>query len=334
MMSIRLAIVVVVALSTFTMVLGAETKDSEPWVKCETTKGPLAIEMRPDWAPLGVERFLQLVDDKYFDGAPFFRAVDNFLTQFGIAADPALTKKWKSKEALKDDPKRPDLDEGVLANGKFPKYGLAFAGSGPNSRSTELFITKAVGVVGTMPWETQLGNVISGTEAIDGLYTGYGDVAAFNPKGVDQRQLEEGGSGYIQKNFPKLDLFKTCVLTDIAKKYLSEPDSRAPIPPVPVKATIVIKNQSQKAVDLFWIVPDEIRKKHPDAPEFHPVGRLATGGQEEHVSTVGHRFAVKAQEKGQAPKPENPTLIEFLVSADQKDYVYLGDEDEGEKIEL
>ena len=93
--------------------------------------GDVVIETRPDWAPLGVNRFHQLVDDHYYDSAKFFRVVDNFVVQFGIAADP----KKKRTDQIKDDP--------VLTTNA--RGTLTFATSGPNTRGTQLFINTRKG---------------------------------------------------------------------------------------------------------------------------------------------------------------------------------------------
>jgi glutathione peroxidase len=42
-------------------------------VNCETTKGPLKIVVNPSWAPLGARRFLELVDDGFFNDHPLYR---------------------------------------------------------------------------------------------------------------------------------------------------------------------------------------------------------------------------------------------------------------------
>jgi cyclophilin family peptidyl-prolyl cis-trans isomerase len=118
-------------------------------VKCGTTKGDFRIELHPEWSPNGVIRFVDLVKDGFFDGSAFFRAVNNFLVQFGIPTDPAKAQAWRERGEIKDDRRQPNLGEGVGGpGGKFPKGGVSFAGSGPNSRTTQLFITYAPGVVG------------------------------------------------------------------------------------------------------------------------------------------------------------------------------------------
>jgi len=69
----------------FYYVLLYKFEDAEdlPLVHCETTKGPLTIEVHKDWSPLGAERFLELVQDNFFTDIAFFRCVEGFLTQFG-----------------------------------------------------------------------------------------------------------------------------------------------------------------------------------------------------------------------------------------------------------
>src|SRR5215218_1446539 len=70
-------------------------------VRFETTQGPFVVEVHRDWAPLGAQRFEELVKDGFYNGARFFRVVPNFVIQFGIAADPKMTKKWN--KPIKDD---------------------------------------------------------------------------------------------------------------------------------------------------------------------------------------------------------------------------------------
>src|SRR5436190_24161877 len=53
----------------------AETKDTSAStyaVKMVTSKGPVIITVHRDWAPLGAQRFYDLVKAGYYDGARFF----------------------------------------------------------------------------------------------------------------------------------------------------------------------------------------------------------------------------------------------------------------------
>jgi peptidyl-prolyl cis-trans isomerase A (cyclophilin A) len=99
-------------------------------VVLETTKGDIVLEVHPEWSPKGVEHFLELVDAKFYDGAPWFRVIDGFVAQCGIAADPKLNGEW-SEQTIPDEP---------VVQGNEPGY-IAFGQSAaPDSRSTHIFI--------------------------------------------------------------------------------------------------------------------------------------------------------------------------------------------------
>lgn len=102
-------------------------------VVLETTKGEIEVGVYKDWAPLGAERFLELVNAGYYDGAPWFRVIGGFVAQCGIAADPAMNEAW-SEKTFKDDP---------VVRGNQPGF-IAFGKTGaPDSRSTHIFINYA-----------------------------------------------------------------------------------------------------------------------------------------------------------------------------------------------
>lgn len=64
-------------------------------VCCNTTVGALTIEVHPTWAPHGAERFLYMVKNKFFSTkVALFRALKNFLVQFGLSGDPAVQKQY------------------------------------------------------------------------------------------------------------------------------------------------------------------------------------------------------------------------------------------------
>lgn len=169
-------------------------------VNLDTSKGAVVIEVHRDWAPLGADRFYELVKGGYYDGARFFRVLPGFMAQFGIAADPQTTAKWKDAK-IQDDPVKESNLKGMVT----------FATSGPNTRTTQMFINTAdnarLDALGFSP----IGKVISGIEVVESFYNGYGEGAP-RGRGPDQSQIEEQGNSYLDKLFPELDSIKKATI--------------------------------------------------------------------------------------------------------------------------
>lgn len=159
-------------------------------VRFDTSRGPFVVEVHPDWAPIGAKRFEDLVKAKFFDGARFFRVVPNFVIQFGLAANPAVTKKWD--KPIKDD---------AVAHTNSPGT-LAFATMGPETRTTQIFINlrsnQSLDSQGFAPFAT----VVEGMDVVTKLYSGYGEAP-------DQQAITRRGNTYLEQNYPKLDYIKT-----------------------------------------------------------------------------------------------------------------------------
>jgi len=165
-------------------------------VKFETTKGSFIVEVHKDWAPIGAKRFLELVEDRFYDGSGFFRVVPNFVVQFGLAADPAKTRKWDKN--LKDDP--------VIRTNALGT--ITFATAGPNTRTSQVFISLRSNQFLDDQGFAPFGKVSEGMDVVQKLTAEYGE----RP---DQDAIKNRGSAYLKAQFPNLDMIKKAsILTE------------------------------------------------------------------------------------------------------------------------
>ncbi len=158
-----------------------------------TTKGDIIVEVHRDWAPLGADRFYNLVKNGFFTNAAFFRVVVQprpFVVQFGLNASPAINKAWENAK-IKDDP--------VMGSNK--RGMVVFATAGPSTRTTQLFINLNDNAFLDSMGFAPFGTVTEGMDVVDKLYPGYGE----RP---DQGKITEEGDAYISKNFPMIDKIK------------------------------------------------------------------------------------------------------------------------------
>ena len=161
-------------------------------VRLETTKGPIVIEVHREWAPLGADRFYNLVRVGFYDDVTFFRAIPDFMVQFGLTGDPKVNKAWK--------PAKISDDEVTQSN---TRGRISFAMAGPNTRTTQVFINygdnSRLDGMGFAPF----GEIIEGLEVLDALHTGYGEGAP-RGQGPSQKDITLKGDAYLA-DFPQLD---------------------------------------------------------------------------------------------------------------------------------
>jgi peptidyl-prolyl cis-trans isomerase A (cyclophilin A) len=170
--------------------------------KFTTTKGDFVVEVTRAWAPLGADRFYNLVKNHFFDGAAFFRVLPGFVAQFGLSAKPEISRVW-ANATIKDDPVTQSNLQGYLT----------FATAGANTRTTQLFINLAdnrnLDGMGFSPF----GKVVEGMDVVQQFYSGYGEGAP-GGNGPDQSRVTNEGKAYLDKNFPLLDNIKTAVIVE------------------------------------------------------------------------------------------------------------------------
>jgi peptidyl-prolyl cis-trans isomerase A (cyclophilin A) len=153
----------------------------------DTSKGRFVVDVHRDWAPLGADRFYNLVKNGFFDNVRFFRVIPGQLAQFGMHGDPAVQAAWRDAD-IQDDPVRHGNTRG----------SVSFASRGPNTRTTQLFIN----LRDNSPYDrlgfAPFGEVVSGIDVVDTLYSGY-------EERPEQPEIDAEGNAYLQREFPNLD---------------------------------------------------------------------------------------------------------------------------------
>jgi peptidyl-prolyl cis-trans isomerase A (cyclophilin A) len=163
----------------------------------ETTEGDFTVAVSRADAPKGADRLFNLVKMGYYEDIAFYRAIDNFMAQFGLHGEPAVTREWRDA--------RIEDDEVTLSN---ERGTLTFATAGPNTRTTQLFINfkdnTNLDAMGFSP----VGRVVSGMEVVDKIFTGYGEGA---PRGAGpmQPRIHREGNAYLRDEFPNLSYIKS-----------------------------------------------------------------------------------------------------------------------------
>jgi peptidyl-prolyl cis-trans isomerase A (cyclophilin A) len=162
--------------------------------KFDTSKGVFVVEVHRDWAPIGADRFYNLVKNGFFDDTRFFRVVPNFMVQFGISGTPSIQTNWR-EATIKDDPVKESNKRGYIT----------FATSGPNSRTSQVFINfkdnSGLDRQGFAPF----GQVVEGMDVVDKINAEYGERPS-------QGNIQTQGNAYLNREFPKLDYVKKATI--------------------------------------------------------------------------------------------------------------------------
>ncbi|HEV2101582.1 MAG TPA: peptidylprolyl isomerase [Candidatus Acidoferrum sp.] len=190
-------------------------KDKAPdtyQVKFDTTRGEFTITVTRAWAPIGADRFYNLVKHHYFDGARFFRVHPGFVVQFGLSAYPPVNAAWE-KAGIKDEPVTQKNVRGTLTFAK---------SEAPNSRGTQLFINLTDNTFLDSKGFAPIGAVDGkGMNIVEMLYDQYGENA-----GMDQENISKGGEKFLATHWPKLDTIKSATLIGAAATAPAKPAAK------------------------------------------------------------------------------------------------------------
>ena len=175
-------------------------------VQFVTSAGEFTIHVTRAWAPNGADRFYNLVRHHFYDGAAFFRVLPGFMAQFGMSAYPQVSRAWENAN-IKDDKVTQSNKRGYVS----------FAMAGPNTRTTQVFINYGNNTNLDSSGFSPFGQVTAGMDAVDKLYSGYGEGA---PDGRGPRQDLIGSQGhtYLEKGFPNLDKIQSATIVPPAAK--------------------------------------------------------------------------------------------------------------------
>jgi peptidyl-prolyl cis-trans isomerase A (cyclophilin A) len=166
-----------------------------------TSRGDFVIEVHRDWAPIGADRFYNLVKNGYYNETRFFRVVRGFMAQIGIHGKPEMNNIWRDQR-IADDPAKMSNLRGYVS----------FATAGPGTRTTQFFINFAdansrLDSMGFAPF----GQVASGMDVVDALYGEYGEGAP-QGRGPNQGRIQSEGNAYLLRDFPLLDYVKEATI--------------------------------------------------------------------------------------------------------------------------
>ena len=208
-----------------------EKGPDEYWVKFVTTRGDVVMEVHRAWSPYGADRFYELVKSGFYTGCKFFR-VAGFVVQFGINGDPHVSAKWHDANIPDDKYEVRDTNRKSNLRGyvTFAKSQL------PNSRTTQIFINCIDNSNLDRKGFTPFGVVLSGMEAIDALYSSYGEEPT-----QSQDRIEKEGDEYLNAAFPKLDSIRAATLlpgkpAEAEKQDVKKPaESKKPAEPSAVQ---------------------------------------------------------------------------------------------------
>lgn len=177
-------------------------------VHFETTKGDFEIDIERANAPIGADRFYNLVRLGYYNDARFHRVVPGFIVQFGLAGQPEWSQIWMN-QPIADDPNKISNVRGTIA----------FAFTEPGTRTVQLYINtrdnSRLDTIGFAP----LGRVTKGMEIVDQIYSGYGENSGGGVRRGDQSKIIEEGNTYLDREFPLLDkLIRVEVIETAARR--------------------------------------------------------------------------------------------------------------------
>lgn len=149
--------------------------------------GVIKLELDADTAPITVTNFVNLVNDKFYDGLTFHRIIDGFMIQGG---DPAGNGTGGSEKTIRGEFK----SNGVTNNISHTRGTISMARSQANdSASSQFFIVQ------------------SDSTFLDGEYAGFGHVTSgieIVDKICQDIKVEDDNGTVLKENQPVIESIK------------------------------------------------------------------------------------------------------------------------------
>ena len=171
----------------------------------ETSKGDFVVEVERELAPIGVDRFFNLIRLGYYDDTRFHRVSEGYIVQFGLHGDPEVNAAWLHQH-LPDDPAAGSNVRGTFAFAEAPDS---------ETRNTQIYINLGDNTRNDTEPFSIFGRVVEGMEVLDQIYSGYGEESGSGVRQGRQGPIVEGGNEYLDREFPLLDrLIRARIIED------------------------------------------------------------------------------------------------------------------------
>ena len=158
----------------------------------DTSVGIFVVKVTRAWAPHGADRFYNLVKAGFYDECRFFRVVKDFVAQWGIHGDPAVSAAWERATL--------PVDRAIVSN---TRGRVTFAqGNLASSRVTQVFINFKDNSRLDINSFAPIGEVVTSMVLVERLYHEHGE-------GIDQGAILAGGNAWLVQAFPRLSYIKS-----------------------------------------------------------------------------------------------------------------------------
>ena len=150
------------------------------------------VEVHRDWAPIGADRFYNLVKNGFYDDVRFFRVLDDFMVQFGMNGDPGHSGHLAQRAAART----------IRSSRATSAATSRSRRRAPNTRTTQVFINFKDNASLDSQGFAPFGQV----DRRDGRRRQAVHAATAAATSRTRAASLTEGNAYLTKEFPKLDL--------------------------------------------------------------------------------------------------------------------------------